>query len=503
MQLSGLDLAFLCLEGSTRPMHMGALLVFEPPNPVHPERIAQLLAARSATAPQLKRCPRWTWWPPVGAAWSEDDTFAAADHVRTHRLRDPEQLEAVVATLIAEPLPAGRPPWELHVLTGIGGNRFAVLAKLHHALADGTGAFAVAGALLDDLADSASPRRPQPRGHDRPATRSLLSRAKNVPHRAVRQTTDALSGLAGEVTSHARRFGQAAGIASAVVAAVRPTSVVSPVSSMLDSSHRRRWAPVRLDADQLHRARKQLGGTFNDIVLSVVAGGLGSWLGQHGDATLLEGGWNARVFIPVSLRGRMAREHGGGNLLSGYLCELPLGEGDPIARLNAVSERMQRNKAAGPTRGAGAFPLIAGALPALALRLTTPLFSRAAPLLYDTMVTTVPLPDVPLRLDGALLRQIHPIAPLAPGQALSVSVTAYNGIVHIGLLTDADLLPGTDRLATAIADAADELHQACADHQNPDTESTVTKDVPRGGDGVRKRTTARRSRMPSPEIRST
>lgn len=241
---------------------------------------------------------------------------------------------------------------------------------------------------------------------------------------------------------------------------------------MLDSSHRRRWAPVRLDADQLHRARKQLGGTFNDIVLSVVAGGLGSWLGQNGDATLLDGGWNARAFVPVSLRGRQAREHGG-NLLSGYLCELPLGERDPIARLNAVSERMQRNKAAGPTRGAGAFPLIAGALPALALRLTTPLFSRAAPLLYDTMVTTVPLPDLPLRLDGAPLQQIQPIAPLAPGQGLSVSVTAYNGIVHVGLLTDADLLPGAARLANAIVDAADALHEACADHQQSNPDSSI------------------------------
>lgn len=459
MQLSGLDLAFLCLEGSTRPMHMGALLVFEPPNPVHPERIAQLLAARSAKAPRLKRCSRWTWWPPVGGVWTDDVTFAAADHVKTHRLRGPEDLEAAVGALVADPLPAGRPPWELHVLTGIGGNRFAVLAKLHHALADGTGAFALAGALLDDLSDPVPQQRQRAQGHHRAAARSLLNQVEKVPDRALRRTTDVLSELAGEVATQARRFGQAARIASAVVGAVRPRSVVSPVSSMLEGSHRRRWAPVLLDADQLHRTRKQLGGTFNDVVLSVVAGGLGSWLGQNGDATTLAGGWNARAFVPVSLRGRQERKPGGGNQLSGYLCDLPLGEPDPIARLNAVSECMQRNKAAGPTRGAGAFPLMAEALPPLALRLTTPLLGRAAPLLYDTMITSVPLPDLPLRLDGAPLQQIHPIAPLAPGQGLSVSVAAYHGVVHIGLLTDAELLPGAPRLAKAIANAADALHQ--------------------------------------------
>lgn len=468
MQLGGLDMAFLCLEGSTRPMHMGALLLFAPPNPVHPERIVRLLAARAATAPELNRSPRSTWWPPVGAAWADDDTVTAEDHIHSHRLRDPEHLPRVVAALMAEHLSASRPPWELHVITGIGGTRFGVLAKLHHALADATGMISVAGALLDDLVHPAPNGQPRSR-QSQPAGTSRLGHGRGLPQRALHMTTDLISGLAGEVSNQARRVGQVAGIASSVVAALRPRSVVSPVTNLFGDSHRRRWTAVRLDADRLHRARKQLGGTFNDVVLSVVAGGLGSWLGQNGDAGTLAAGWNARAFVPVSLRGRHTRQSGG-NLLSGYLCDLPLSESDPIARLAAVRESMQRNKAAGPTRGAGAFPLMAESLPPVVHRLATPLLGRVAPLLYDTMVTTVPLPDVPLRLDGAALQEIHPIAPLAPGQGLSVAITGYKGVVNIGLLTDADLLPGVTRLGRAINDSADALHRACAgsNHQQRD-----------------------------------
>lgn len=239
--------------------------------------------------------------------------------------------------------------------------------------------------------------------------------------------------LPAELTSRIQRTGRAVGIGSATLAATRPLSIASPVTSMFGCSGRRQWAQVRLDVDELHRARKRHGGTLNDVVLSVVAGGLRTWLQNKGDAATLDAGWTLRA----------------------------------VARLRKVRTAMERNKAAGPARGAGAFPLLAEELSALAHRLTTPLIGRAAPLLFDTMVTTVPVPDAPLRLDGAALHQIHPIAPLAHGHALSIAIATYRGSVQIGLLTDADLLPGVAQLGDAIVHAADGLHHACDTHRAP------------------------------------
>lgn len=474
MQLSGLDIAFFCLEGSVRPMHMGALLVFDPPVPVHPARITKLLASRSAAIPQLTRSPQLTWWPPGGAAWAHDSAFTADQHIQAYRLPRPgtwEQLAPVVAALMAEPLPVQRPPWELHVITELAGAQFAVLAKLHHALADGAGVPAIAGALLDDLPNTSAPQQPQVPTDSMAATTSLPGRVRTWSTRALRTTGDVMLELPTELTSRIQRTGRAVGIASATLAATRPFSIASPVTSMFGCSGRRQWAQVRLDADELHRARKQHGGTLNDVVLSVVAGGLRTWLRHKGDAATLDAGWTLRAFIPVSMRARRAPGKGG-NHLSGYLCDLPVGEPDPVARLRRVCTAMEHNKATGPACGAGAFPLLAEELSALAHRLTTPVLGRAAPLLFDTMVTTVPVPDVPLRLGGAALHQIHPIAPLAHGHALSIAIATYRGSVQIGLLTDADLLPGVAQLGDAIVHAADALQHACDPHRVPPHRAT-------------------------------
>lgn len=216
-QLSGLDLAFVRLEDGRRPMHVGAVPVFDPPRPVRPARIARVLAARAAAIPELTRSARTIWWPPGGAAWADHPHFDADEHVRTHRLPQPHregQLAGAVATLTAEPLPSGRPAWELHVLSG----------------------------------------------------------------------------------------------------------VVSPVTSMLASFGHRQWTSMRLDADQLHRTRKQFGGTLHDVVLSVIADGLGSWL--HHNGTPAAGG-TLRVLVSVTLRGRHTGADAGGNHLSGYSWTCP------------------------------------------------------------------------------------------------------------------------------------------------------------------------------------
>lgn len=446
MRLNGLDMAFLCMEQSDRPMHMGALLTFEPPGSVPPERIAGLLAARAGAAPQLVQYPRSTIWPPAGAAWTPDPSFDADRHVQIHRLPSPapELRTQLVAALMAAPLPGGRPPWELHVITGDDG-RFAVLAKVHHAMVDGAGVLPIAGALLDDVADRARrASRPQPK-----------------PTRTTPSLTGLLAAARDELGNAAQRVGQLAGVASAAAGAVRPPSASAPLTSLLDGSGDRAFTSVHLDANDLHKARKQLGGTFNDVLLSVIAGGLRSWLADRGEAPA--DGTTVRALIPVSLRARRNRQAAAGNHLSGYLVDLPIGEPDPLLRVDLLRTTMARHKATGSARGAGAFPLLAESLPSMAHRLAGPLLAQFAPLLFDALVTTVPLPDIPLRLHGAALESVTPIAPLAPGHGLSIATTVYRRTAHIGLLSDPQLLPGGARVGDAIDGAATALYQACED----------------------------------------
>jgi hypothetical protein len=118
---------------------------------------------------------------------------------------------------------------------------------------------------------------------------------------------------------------------------------------------------------------------------------------------------------------------------------------------------MDQNKAAGPLKGAGALPVLAELIPPAVHRIATPLVGRGAGLLFDLVVTTVPLPGEELRLGGSPMSELYPLAPLAHGQALTIAFAPHRDSVHIGLQADTDALPDVDKLVDMLPIAAAEL----------------------------------------------
>ncbi|NDZ87005.1 DUF1298 domain-containing protein [Streptomyces sp. SID10115] len=123
---------------------------------------------------------------------------------------------------------------------------------------------------------------------------------------------------------------------------------------------------------------------------------------------------------------------------------------------------MDRNKDAGPERGAGAVALLAEHVPPLGHRIGGPVVAQAARLLFDILVTSVPLPGVGLRLGGCRLTEVYPFAPLARGQSLAVAVSTYRGRVHYGLVADAAAVPDLELLARSLRDELAGLVAVCA-----------------------------------------
>ncbi|NUK13449.1 DUF1298 domain-containing protein, partial [Streptomyces lunaelactis] len=142
---------------------------------------------------------------------------------------------------------------------------------------------------------------------------------------------------------------------------------------------------------------------------------------------------------------------------SAYLVQLPVSDPDPRSRLDAVRIAMDRNKAAGPSRGAGALAVLADQLPPLAHRFGAPLAQGAARILFDVLVTSVPLPRSALSLGGCPLREVYPMAPLARGQSLAIAMSTYGGQVHVGLVADGKAVPDLDRLAHGLKEELAEL----------------------------------------------
>ncbi|MFI9833041.1 wax ester/triacylglycerol synthase family O-acyltransferase [Streptomyces sp. NPDC051913] len=432
--LAPLDLAFWNIESAEHPMHLGALGVFAAHSPTAGAHAADLLAARAAAVPGLRMRIRDVWQPLSfgGATREPAPDFDPLDHVRLHA--PTADFHAEAGRLMERPLERGRPPWEAHVLPGEDGVSFAVLFKFHHALADGLRALTLAAAILDPM--DLPERRPRPEA----PSPGFLPDVRKLP---------------GLVRGAVSDVGRVLDIGASV--ALSGVGVRSSSALTAEPSGTRRTAGVVIDLDDVHRVRKAQGGTVNDVLIAVVAGALRRWLDERGDGS---DGVAPRALIPVSKR-RPRTAHPQGNRLSGYLMRLPVDDPDPLARLDTVRTAMDRNKDAGPNRGAGAVALLADHVPALGHRLGGPLVSQAARLWFDILVTSVPLPSLGLKLGGNPVTQVFPFAPLARGQSLAIAVSTYRGHVHYGLVADAAAVPDLDVLARALTAEVETLITAC------------------------------------------
>ncbi|TLS43622.1 wax ester/triacylglycerol synthase family O-acyltransferase [Streptomyces montanus] len=439
--LAPLDLAFWNIESAQHPMHLGALGVFASHSPAAGAHAADLLAARAAGVPGLRMRIRDVWRPlafgqPLafgGAARESAPDFDPLDHVRLHA--PTADFHAAAGALMQRSLERGRPPWEAHVLPGVDGTSFAVLFKFHHALADGLRALTLAAAVMDPM------DMPEPRPRPQEPPRGLFPDVRKLP------------GLVRDAFSDVNRALDIGASVARATWGVRSSSALVAVPTGT-----RRIAGVAIELDEVHKIRKSVGGTVNDVLIAVVAGALRRWLDERGDGSE---GVAPRALIPVSKR-RPRTAHPQGNRLSGYLIRLPVDDADPLSRLETVRAAMNRNKDAGPNRGAGAVALLADHVPPLGHRLGGPVVGAAARLLFDILVTSVPLPSLGLKLGGCPLTEVYPLAPLAAGQSLAVAVSTYRGRVHYGLVADAEAVPDLDRLAKAVSVEVEELALACA-----------------------------------------
>ncbi|WP_327112042.1 wax ester/triacylglycerol synthase family O-acyltransferase [Streptomyces sp. NBC_01341] len=437
--LAPLDLAFWHLETDAHPMHLGALAVFEAAPGAQPRELLELLGTRAAAIPRLRMRVRDVLLPVGGAAWFTDKDFDVHRHVKRIVLSGDDfmpQATRLAGELMEQPLERGLPPWQMYLLDSVGDGPFAVLVKLHHALADGMRAVAIGAGIFDQIASAA-------------AGRGAVRRLNPVPPRSWLPGPYEAAGMALDRLGDVRR---ALGVGASVVRASR-LDLRGSTALTARSSGTRRLATAELDAGTVQRIRRTEGGTANDVLLALVAGALRRWMLERGEALP---GVDPRALVPVS-----RRRPGGaatGNRLSAYLLGLPVGEPDPRERLRLVRTGMDRNKAAGPLRGAGAVAVLADQLPALAHRFGAPLAGNAARMLFDVLVTSVPLPRSALSLGGCPLRAVYPMAPLACGQSLAVALSTYGGRVQVGLVADGKALPDLDRLTAAVHEELRELH---------------------------------------------
>jgi diacylglycerol O-acyltransferase len=458
-RLSSLDVSFLYMEQASTPMHLGGVAIFDPPESgYHFDDVAALIRSRLPLVPRYHQRVREVPGHLAAPVWVDDASFDFDYHVRRSALPRPgndEQLFELAARLSSRPLDVHRPLWELYVVEGLAGGRFAVVSKTHPAMVDGLGAVDVAQVLLDPSPDATVPDDVM--WQPRPEPSSWLLFGQAVAELASRPgaVVDAVRGGVSDVRHTAGRLGGVVGEALSMARSVARPVAVSPLSGGVGSA--RRFAAAHTSLADLKTVRAAHGGTVNDIVLTVVTGALRSWLMTRGEP--VTSGTTVRALVPVSLR---AVDGGGpaSSDVTAHVIDLPVGEPSPVVRLHQVSYGMASVKEGGQAAGADALLGLAGFAPptlhALGARAASGLSRR----LFSLVVTNVPGPQTPLYAGGARLVAAYPLVPLARGQALSIGVTSYDGGVFIGLYADREALPDLDVLAGLIDDSLVELLEA-------------------------------------------
>jgi diacylglycerol O-acyltransferase len=452
-RLTGLDASFLHLERGSAHMHVAACAVFEGSAPAY-EELVEAIQSRLHLVPRYRQRLAFVPLAQGRPVWVDDPHFSASYHVRHTALPKPgsdEELRRLTGRVFSQALDRSRPLWELWLVEGLTGDRFALLSKTHHALVDGVSGVDIMTVLFDTSPDPMPVAPPEHQWTPRPLPSSaqlladaLLERA-TVPQEIVRGVRATLRGP----RTVAKRMGTAVGALGAVARkglAPAPSSIFN-----VTIGPHRRFSWLRENLDDVKAVKNALGGTVNDVVLTVVAGALGRYMRLHGEAT---DGVELRAMVPVSVRADI--ERGAlGNRVAAMWVDLPVGITDPVERLHAVSEAMQDVKSSGQAVGAQVITQLSGFAPTTIVSQASRLQARQR--LFNLVVTNVPGPQMPLYLLGRELQVIYPMVPLTENTALGIAIMSYNGQLNFGLTADYDALADVDTLVEELRYSIEEL----------------------------------------------
>jgi diacylglycerol O-acyltransferase / wax synthase len=450
-RLSGLDASFLALEQAGAHMHVGSVLVLEGEAPPYEDLIAQIES-------RLHHVPRYRQklaFPPLAQArpvWVDDPHFNAGYHVRHTALPEPageEELRRLAGRVFAQQLDRAKPLWEIWLVDRLGDDRFALVCKTHHALVDGISGVDIMTVLFD-LEPDPPEREPAPSWYPRPEPTGATLAAEVLVERVAAPFGLARAAVSavGSPGAAARTLGGLASMAAAGLGGAPP----SPLNARIGPHRRFAW--VEADLGRLKAVKNAVGGTVNDVVVTVVAGALRALLIRRGRDPA---GIELKAMVPVSVRAE-AERGALGNRVAAVYAPLPVGVAEPLERFRAVHEALGDLKASGQAVGAEALTQLAGFAAPTVLDQAARLQARQR--FFNLTVTNVPGPQFPLYLLGRRLQAFHPMVPLVLNTALGIAVMSYDGRVSFGLLGDFDAMADLDDLAADLRDAIAELSTA-------------------------------------------
>ncbi len=443
-RLTALDRGFLDIEESNLHMHVGSVAIFDSGDLKTPDGGIDIERLRSYVAARLHRVPRYRQriaYTPIEhhPIWVDDPHFNVNYHVRHTALPRPgdeRQLKRLAGRLRSQQLDRGKPLWELWVVEGLQGDRFALASKVHHCMIDG-----ISGAeILQQLftphpqLEAPDPKPYQPRAS--PSTTALLRSATSQGLSAPKSLMRAASRAVAAPQDALRKTLQTVPAVGRVVSTWSQSASVTPINQPIGPHRRFDW--LAMDLERVRQIKKRMNGTVNDVVLTIVSDAMSRFFERRGIDRGSQEQLRFRVFCPISLRSE-AQKGTLGNRVAMTIVDLPLGSVDAPARMRCVQDSFGQFRESKEALGADVLTSmsewIAPSLATLSVRLS---YRRHA---GNLIVTNVPGPQMDLYLLGARMLQTYPVVPLYIEQCLGIALFSYAGHLYWGFNADWDTMP--------------------------------------------------------------
>ena len=456
--LSAQDNSFLLMETPNLHMHVATTQIFDA-GPLTAENGGVDVAAITRfTESVLHRIPRYRqklrFIPfentPV---WVDDAHFRIDYHIRHTALPRPgneTQLKQVAARIQAQQLDRKRPLWEMWIVEGLEGNRFALISKIHHCMIDGSSGVDISTILQTTTPDRTIHDAPAYRPRPSPSPAELFTgswrKRLGLPARALQglqQFRAETEDLGDELSV---RFKAIRGM----YAAQGSPSSETPINGQIGPHRAIDW--LRTPLEDIKALRRGLGCTVNDTVLTILTGAFRDYLIHR---RVDPSGLDFRAQTPVSMRSEAERGQMG-NRISSWLVPLPVGEADPKRQLAQIHETTSELKDSRQALGVEMMMQAMAVMPTALLSLGVQAASGA----MNTIVTNVPGPQFPLYLLGAEMLDLFPVVPLLQNVGIGVALISYNGNVCWGLNADAELVPDLDVFAEMIENSMQRVAEA-------------------------------------------
>lgn len=465
--LSNVDLAWLRMDDPNNLMVITGIITLETPLEFSKLRrvIAGTLLKYERFLQRIVFSPSLTHHPD----WEDDPNFELDRHLERVRLSPPAgqaELQDFISQLMSVPLDYEHPLWKMYLIEQFGGGS-VVVARLHHAIADGIALVHVLLTMTSEQPDAPLPK----------AIQLHQSPRKKVPDISGKGESNELERLAylsadvfGKVTEEGFRMltdlkyaRHQAGLG--VSAAVTFTKMLlripdPPTVFKAEPGYEKRaaWSEP-LDLDQVKLVRRSMDATVNDVLLSCVAGGLRRYLISIGRPVE---DLNLRGFVPVNLRPiDLAKKLG--NDFGLVMLPLPLGIEDPVERLDEMKRRMDDIKSSPEAMVAFGVLAVLGAAPETIHNLGVKIFDTKV----TAVMTNVAGPKKQLYMAGSPIDTVMAWVPQSGRISLGVSIFSYNNKVWIGVASDKALVPDPSRILQHFNEEFRSLYKIAARHPAP------------------------------------